>query len=280
MIAKRINYKGGGGYQGGPTGPVERSGVGGISAPAGGASAGGNYGGNRNTEQTYGGNRTITPSGNVFASDDPRIAEQTDYVGETIFGPTQKYTGASSFFGGANKYGYQDQYVDPSKANFGQVKPGYGGRLFGGLMSLLTGIPFIGGALGTAYDYGTDIFRNKFYDDMSQYNQLGLGGQMPEDTFGQSDQIISETSPQQVSFDPSNFNKTASGIDTLGVDPIKNIMQVAELTKAQQKALNKQKMGLDTGLFTIEDIQKNIEPLNNPNSPATIDEIKAYYGIA
>ena len=55
--------------------------------------------------------------------------------------------------------------------------------------------------------------------------------------------------------------------------------QVAEVTKMQQKALDKQKMGLNLGLFTIEDIQKNIEPLGNPNDPATIDEIKQYYGI-
>lgn len=66
----------------------------------------------------------------------------------------------------------------------------------------------------------------------------------------------------------------------LGEPPYPDISnQVAEVTKMQQKALDKQKMGLDTGLFTIEDIQKNIEPLGNPKSPATIDEIKQYYGI-
>ena len=66
----------------------------------------------------------------------------------------------------------------------------------------------------------------------------------------------------------------------LGEFPYPDISnQVAEVTKMQQKALDKQKQGLNLGLFTIEDIQKNIEPLGNPESPATIDEIKQYYGI-
>ena len=66
----------------------------------------------------------------------------------------------------------------------------------------------------------------------------------------------------------------------LGEFPYPDISnQVAEVTKMQQKALDKQKQGLNLGLFTIEDIQKNIEPLGNPESPATIDEIKRYYGI-
>ena len=56
-------------------------------------------------------------------------------------------------------------------------------------------------------------------------------------------------------------------------------MMFADLTRSQEKALNTQKMGLDTGLFTIEDILKNISPLNDKKSPATIQDIKQYYGI-
>ena len=43
----------------------------------------------------------------------------------------------------------------------GDVKPGMGGRFFGGLMSLLTGVPVVGSAIGTAYDYGKGIFGKK-----------------------------------------------------------------------------------------------------------------------
>tara|TARA_Y100001963_G_scaffold44681_1_gene62686 strand:+ start:675 stop:1481 length:807 start_codon:yes stop_codon:yes gene_type:complete len=150
--------------------------------------ASGQYGGGSNPSgqdrgrETYGSqtqygsnpNRTTTRSGDTYASDDPTLEEKTDFVGMTAFGPTQKYTGRGSFFGGANKYGYTDQYVDPTRSNFGQLKPGYGGRIVGGLMSLLTGVPFVGSALGRAYDYSKGMFRDKYYDDMSKYSGLGL----------------------------------------------------------------------------------------------------------
>jgi hypothetical protein len=118
-------------------------------------------------------NRTTTKSGDTYASNDPTLEEKIDFVGETRFGPTQKYTGKSPWFGGANKYGYTDQYTDPTKSNFGQLKPGYGGRLLGGLASMVTGIPFVGSTLGSLYDKGKGIFSNK-PKDMSQYNKRGL----------------------------------------------------------------------------------------------------------
>ena len=93
-------------------------------------------------------------------------------IANRTYGPLQKYTGRSSLFGGANKYGYTDTLAD------GSLKPGFGGRIFGGLMSLLTGIPFVGGAIGTAYDYGKGIFGPKTRD-MSEFNKLGLDGVKP-----------------------------------------------------------------------------------------------------
>ena len=60
----------------------------------------------------------------------------------------------------------------------GSLKPGFGGRFFGGLMSLLTGIPFVGGAIGSMYDKGKGIFGSK-PRDMSEYNRLGLFGLPP-----------------------------------------------------------------------------------------------------
>ena len=45
-------------------------------------------------------------------------------------------------------------------------------------------------------------------------------------------------------------------------------MQVAGITKMQQKALGKQKAGYDLGLFSIDDVRQNIEPLGNPDDPA------------
>ena len=83
----------------------------------------------------------------------------------------QKYTGGG-FFSGANKYGYTDT-IGGLGDNRNDTKPGYGGRIMGGLLGLATGVPFIGGAIGNAYDKGKGLF-TKQPQDMSQFNNLGL----------------------------------------------------------------------------------------------------------
>jgi len=97
------------------------------------------------------------------------------------YGPLQKYTGRSPFFGGANRFGYTDTLPD------GSLKPGFGGRIFGGLLSLLTGIPFVGGAIGSMYDKGKGIFGPK-QKDMTDFNRLGLFG-LPPGTLDEDDEI-------------------------------------------------------------------------------------------
>ena len=101
-------------------------------------------------------------------------------IANATYGPLQKYTGERGFLGnlfrGANKYGYTDTYTDGP--NQGQVKPGWGGRILGGLAGLATGVPFVGGAIGSAIDKGKGIFGRK-PRDMSQFNRLGLGGVNP-----------------------------------------------------------------------------------------------------
>ena len=125
---------------------------------------------------------------------------------DRTYGPLQKYTGERGFLGnlfrGANKYGYTDTYT--SGPNQGQVKPGFGGRILGGLGSLLTGIPFIGGALGTAYDYGKGIFGSK-PRDMTEFNKLGLFG----------------TKPGTLDFDPNA--QINQDVDTTGYSRFGNI---------------------------------------------------------
>jgi hypothetical protein len=51
----------------------------------------------------------------------------------------------------------------------------------------LTGIPFVGSAIGRAYDYGTGMFGSKSRD-MSQFNRLGLFG-LPPGTLDEEDKI-------------------------------------------------------------------------------------------
>ena len=122
-----------------------------------------------------------------------------DDISRISFGPLQKYTGRSRLFGGANRYGYTDVLPD------GSLKPGFGGRFFGGLASLLTGIPFLGSAIGAGIDYGKGIFGRKDpYADMSAYNRLGLFG-IPEGTLDEDeDEKISDIS--FTANDPNNIN--------------------------------------------------------------------------
>ena len=98
--------------------------------------------------------------------------DERENIATRTYGPLRKYTGRSRLFGGANKYGYTEVLPD------GSLKPGFVGRFFGGLMSLLTGIPFVGGAIGSMYDKGKGIFGSK-PRDMSEYNRLGLFGLPP-----------------------------------------------------------------------------------------------------
>ena len=90
-----------------------------------------------------------------------------------------KYTGGG-FFSGANQYGYTDT-IGGLGSNKNDTKPGYGGRIMGGLLGLATGIPFIGGAIGSAYDKGKGFF-SKQPKDMSKFNNLGLYTDRPQFT--------------------------------------------------------------------------------------------------
>ena len=99
----RQMFRYGGDTMGGPNDRSANQGPSGNQGPAGGASSGGNYGGNRNQEQTYGGGDTGSPgiTGSKPASAFTDVTKDVlnpniDFVGDTIFGPTQKYTGKIS----------------------------------------------------------------------------------------------------------------------------------------------------------------------------------------
>ena len=85
------------------------------------------------------------------------------------------------------------EFTDPRT---GDVKPGIGGRVLGGILSLITGVPFVGSMIGNAID---KYKPKSMYDDMSQYNRLGLFGVDPVLTDNYSNMKISDTS-----FSPTN----------------------------------------------------------------------------
>jgi len=55
-------------------------------------------------------------------------------------------------------------------------------------------------------------------------------------------------------------------------------MQVADLTEKQKKLLD-QRRGMYPDILGDQEMLDNISSENDPNSPATIDDIRRYYGI-
>jgi hypothetical protein len=192
----------------------------------GGSVSGGNKGGDGN-----GGNRFTQ-----FTKEN--LNPQVDTV-------TQKFTGRSNLFGGANRFGYTDLRPD------GSLKPGYGGRVFGGLLSLLTGIPIVGGAIGSMYDKGKGFFTPKTRD-MSEFNKLGLYTGIP---------------PTEEEDD----NTTNTPITTGELKDTFLEGAMAKLNKIETREYNTLQTGKDLGLNSPEQNQRleELEQKKNQESALT-----------
>jgi len=149
------------------------------------------------------------------------------YIGSAYKSPGQTGGWLSRLFGGQNKYGYAPTYTkgiqfNPNRGRLdrqgeyqftdprtGNIKPGWGGRILGGLAGLATGIPFVGGAIGSAIDKGKGIF-GKQPRDMSQFNRLGLYGKPGLEDFQRQEYYTRDKTPMD-RIDPW----TNQGIGTL-----------------------------------------------------------------
>jgi len=200
----------------GPGGIMSLQGdLGGYDASPGGPNSGGD-GGNRVGQTDQNKQRVqdiltgkVTTGQTVAPSDRVKAGAVPEFVGNNYVGSAYKSYGQPSFFGdlfSGGASGYRSTYgTQPgifgsllgrgnsistvgtpgmpgfgyvsSDPRVGQTKPGFGGRFLGGLASLLTGVPLVGSAIGSAIDYGKGLFGPKDYvgyDDMSQYNKLQL----------------------------------------------------------------------------------------------------------
>ena len=157
-----------------------------------------------------------------------------DFVG-------QRYTGGG-LFSGANRFGYRDVYT--SGPRMGETKPGYLGTVLGGLASLVTGVPVIGGVIGKGIDYGKGIFSNIFskdyYDSLDEEekeriaNLQIIDGKLVdtrnfEDTFGMSDQVVSA---------PSISNLSAFDRFNIEYNPNQSVVDIAAVQAAIENARN------------------------------------------
>jgi hypothetical protein len=116
----------------------------------------------------------------------------------------------------------------------GQAKPGITGRVLGGLLSLLTGIPVVGSAIGSAID---KYKPKSMYDDMSEFNKLGLGGINPSFLDFDPNAKIQDTS--FITGDIKAPKDNSLGIDIGYDDPAFANDLMAEVT---QQDINKSKM--------------------------------------
>jgi len=78
--------------------------------------------------------------------------------------------------------------------NVGDIQPGFGGRILGGLAGLTTSIPFVGPMIGGAIDKGKGIF-GQTQRDMSQFNRLGLYGEPGLEDFEQEEYYTRDKTP-------------------------------------------------------------------------------------
>ena len=167
----RLGYRYGGDTMGGPN---DRSSKSGASAPAGGASAGGNYGGNRNPDQSYGGGDvgslgiTGAQPANVFTDvTKDFLNPQKDYF-------TQTYSGQPNFLGFGGGYRTLKTPNDAGSNYRSRLNPI-------GLMSLLGrsfSMPFTLAASGfnslrDTLGTGINTLRNKFGPAFNTFKDSG-----------------------------------------------------------------------------------------------------------
>ena len=200
------------------------------------------------------------------------------------------------FTGGGYDYGYQ--------RSFGKDLRGIGGLLLG-LVNPALGLAYRGyqrfkpelNLLKNSPTIESFLNQRKNLMEEVPLNKVNIYGQ-PEGIVGinrPDGTLISDTryldddgrlyGPRSEPFNynmpnlnPNNFNKTTPTLDPRSIFNSDRMM-FADLTRSQEKALDKQRPGYDLGLFTIEDILNNISPLNDKKSPATIQDIKQYYGV-
>jgi len=144
-----------------------------------------------------------TPGGMKYVGSKYKSYGQPGFLGKLFGGKNPGYRGTygtntglfDKYFGsnigtrknpitGELEYFSEDERV-------GDVKPGIGGRILGGLAGLLTGIPGVGSIIGNQID---KYKPKSMYDDMSEFNKLTLGGTHPAALDFDPDAKIQDTS--------------------------------------------------------------------------------------
>jgi len=78
---------------------------------------------------------------------------------------------------------------------------------------------------------------------------------------------------------PRAVNVPGAGITGIDVSLPGNAL-MAGLTRMQKMGLKSKKQAVDMGLMSPQEALDSISPFNDPEDPATLEEVKEYYGIA
>ncbi|HUU86739.1 MAG TPA: hypothetical protein VMX17_03205 [Candidatus Glassbacteria bacterium] len=159
----------------------------------------------------------------------------------------------------------------------------------GGLMGFLSS----GGILGNIIrSIGQKFGLGKTYDqptyDMSRYSNLPLGGSLTFENLDIRDKfdrrntgIMQNIDPYKYSIEPQPVNlKTPQYFENVPYqEPDFYSDAVAELTNKQKKLLD-QRRGMYPDILGDQEMLDNISSENDPDNPATIEDIRKYYGVA
>jgi len=233
-----------------------------------------------------------TPQGTQYVGSQFKSYGQPSFFGDLFSGGAPGYRSTygtrpnffQRIFGSGNQMGSINTRINPNTGQLeyysedervGDVKPGIGGRILGGLASLMTGVPFVGSMIGSAID---KYKPKSMYDDMSKYNRLGLFGVDPVLSDAYSDMKISDTS-----FSPTvtDFINPPGQIDDTGIEysvPSANPEDydftgfegaMAKLNKVEQRAYDTLKMGKELGMNT-EEQNRQLEELEKKKNEASL----------
>ncbi len=116
--------------------------------------------------------------------------------------------------------------------------------------------------------------------DMSRFSGLPLGGSAAFQNLDIRDKFNRKgISPDDIRVDDEDEDE--DNITTINDDDFSDIdNQVAGLTKMQKMGLKAKKSNVKRGLMTPQEALDSITPFNDPEDPATLEEVKAFYGIA
>jgi len=128
----------------------------------------------------------------------------------------------------------------------------------------------------------TDMYGNKFSPSTAQNVLTGrdLKGFTSSRGGITSPEVIEKFSnPFANPIGPRAVNVPGAGITGIDVNlPGNDLM--AGLTRMQKMGLKSKKQAVDMGLMSPQEALDSISPFNDPEDPATLEEVKEYYGIA